>query len=377
MIKVLHVYRTFFPDSQGGLEEVIRQISLNAVASQIRVFSISSKINKPDIVNVDGISVYRIPLSFELASCSFAFKGLEVFKSLAEWADIINYHFPWPFADMLHLLYCKNKKTVVTYHSDIIRQKTLLKLYRPLQRKFLSSVDRIVATSPNYFQTSRVLQTYNEKVEIIPIGLDEKSYPQVDDERTTYWRKKINSTFFLFVGVLRYYKGLHIAIEAAKNAAYKIVIVGAGPIEQELKVQAEKEGINNILFLGYLDDIDKVALLSICRGVVFPSYLRSEAFGVTLLEGAMYAKPLISVEIGSGMSYVNIHNKTGLQVTPGNVKAFRDAMDKLYKDEAYAVKLGKAARKRFEKLFTGAEMGKKYDELYLSLMNEKKPQANL
>ena len=205
----------------------------------------------------------------------------------------------------------------------------LLKLYRPLKRKFLSSVDRIVATSPNYFQTSRVLQTYNNKVEVIPIGLDEKSYPPVDEERTTFWREKINSTFFLFVGVLRYYKGLHIIVDAAKNADYKIVIVGAGPIEQELKVQAEKEGVDNILFLGYLDDIDKVALLSICRGVVFPSYLRSEAFGVTLLEGAMYAKPLISVEIGSGMSYINIHNKTGLQVTPGNVKAFRDAMDKL------------------------------------------------
>lgn len=373
MIKVLHVYRTFFPDSQGGLEEVIRQISLNVVSSQVRVFSISNMISEPDIVNVDGISVYRIPLSFELASCSFGFRGLDVFKSLVEWADIINYHFPWPFGDMLHLLYVKNKKTVVTYHSDIIRQKGLLKLYRPLKRKFLDSVDRIVATSPNYFQTSRILQVYNQKVEIIPIGLDEKNYPIANKNRLNYWREKINSTFFLFVGVLRYYKGLHIIIDAVKNADYKVVIVGAGPIEADLKVQAKRQGVNNVLFLGYLSDEDKVTLLSLCRGVVFPSYLRSEAFGVTLLEGAMFSKPLISVEIGSGMSYVNIHRKTGLQVTPGNVKAFREAMDTLYEDEAYAKKLGKAARKRFEALFTGREMGKKYDELYLSLMEEKEP----
>lgn len=183
--------------------------------------------------------------------------------------------------------------------------------------------------------------------------------------------EKINSTFFLFIGVLRYYKGLHIVIDAAKNADYKVVIVGAGPIEKELKEQAEQYGIDNILFLGYLKDEDKVALLSLCRGVVFPSYLRSEAFGVTLLEGAMFSKPLISVEIGSGMSYVNVHNKTGLKVTPGNTKAFRQAMDKLYEDEVYAHKLGKAARERFEELFTGVEMGKKYDELYVSLMADK------
>ena len=371
MIKVLHVYRTFFPDTQGGLEEVIRQISLNTKSVDTRIFTISKVIKLPDIVKVDGISVYRIPLAFEFASCGVAFKGLGIFKELVEWADIINYHFPWPFGDVLHLLYGGNKKTVVTYHSDIIRQKWLLRLYCPLKQKFLSKVDRIVATSPNYFQTSDLLQTYQDKVEIIPIGLDENNYPCVTEDKKNYWHKFVNAPFFLFVGVLRYYKGLHIVIDAAKGADYKVVIVGAGPIESELKEQVKQQGIDNVLFLGYLSDDDKVALLSLCRGIVFPSYLRSEAFGVTLLEGAMHSKPLISAEIGSGMSYVNVHNKTGLTVPPGCVKAFKGAMDTLYMDEVYANKLGKAARKRFETLFTGLEMGKHYEELYMSLMNKK------
>jgi len=371
MIKVLHVYRTFFPDTQGGLEEVIRQICINSRVADMRVFTISKQIKKPDIVHVDGIHVYRIPLSFELASCSVSFSGLDVYKDLVAWADIINYHFPWPFADVLHFLYAKHKKTVITYHSDIVRQKALLYLYRPLKQRFLSDVDKIIATSPNYFQTSKVLQKYRQKVDIIPIGLDENIYPLVEYDKKIFWKNKINSPFFLFVGVLRYYKGLHIVIDAAKGADYKVVIVGAGPIEKELKKQADKENIDNIIFPGYLSDKDKVALLSLCRAVVFPSYLRSEAFGVTLLEGAMFSKPLISVEIGSGMSYVNIHEKTGLQVVPGNVKAFRTAMDRLYEDKAYAEKLGTAARERFEQLFTGEKMAKKYDELYVSLMNEK------
>ena len=202
MIKVLQVYRTFFPDTQGGLEEVIRQIAINVTSSQVRVFSISRNISEPDKVDVDGITVYRVPLSFELASCSFAFRGLEVYRELVDWADIINYHFPWPFGDLLHLLYGKNKKTVVTYHSDIVRQKWLLRLYRPIKRRFLSSVDRIVATSPNYFQTSDILQKYNQKVDIIPIGLDEKNYPAVDNEKKNKWSEIINGPFFLFIGVL-------------------------------------------------------------------------------------------------------------------------------------------------------------------------------
>ena len=371
MVKVLHIYRTFFPDTQGGLEEVIRQISLNTTEVETRIFTISQHIHEPDIVEVDGIQVYRIPLLFEVASCSVAYRGLDVFKNLVSWADILNYHFPWPFADILNLLYAKGKRSVLTYHSDIIRQKNLLKLYRPLKRQFLSSVDKIVATSPNYFQTSKVLQKYKNKVEIIPIGLDETSYPIVDQERKSYWQNKISGTFFLFVGVLRYYKGLSVVINAAKGADYKIVIIGAGPIEADLKQQANEQHVDNIEFLGFQSDDDKVTLLSLCRGVIFPSYLRSEAFGVTLLEGAMFSKPLISVDIGSGMSYINLHKKTGLQVPPKNPQAFRKAMDTLYYDEAYANQLGVAARERFDSLFTGKIMGTKYDALYLSLMNEK------
>ena len=368
MTTVLHVYRTFFPDTQGGLEEVIRQICLNTTSVETRVFCLSHQISKPDVVNVDGISVYRVPVTFEVASCGFAFKGLSVFKELLSWADIVNYHFPWPFGDMLYLLYGANKKTVVSYQSDIIRQKWLLKLYRPLKHAFLSRADKIVATSPNYFKTSSVLQKYQDKVEIIPIGLDENNYPRVIEDRQHYWREEINAPFFLFVGVLRYYKGLHVVIDAAKGADYKVVVVGSGPVEAELKQQAKQQGIDNIVFLGYLGDEDKVALISLCRAIVFPSYLRSEAFGVTLLEGAMHSKPLISVEIGSGMSYINIDNETGLKVLPGCAKAFRIAMDRLYDDEAYALKLGLAARQRFERLFTGVEMGKKYEELYKALM---------
>lgn len=143
----------------------------------------------------------------------------------------------------------------------------------------------VVATSPNYLATSDVLAKYKHKVSVIPIGLDKTTYPEPSAEKLAYWRDKLGPKFFLFVGVIRYYKGLHILMEAAQGTDYPIVIVGAGPIEEELKAQAAQLGLRNIHFLGHLPDEDKVALLTLCYGVLFPSHLRSEAFGMALARG--------------------------------------------------------------------------------------------
>ena len=157
-MRILHVYRTYFPDSQGGLEEVIRQICLNSQAHGVesRVFCLSSDADPKVIRRPEG-RVYRAPRDFEVASCSMSRTALPMFKRLVDWADVVHYHFPWPFADFLHFAAQVNKPTVLTYHSDIVRQRTLGKLYSPLMDQFLSSVDRIVCTSPNYFATSDVL----------------------------------------------------------------------------------------------------------------------------------------------------------------------------------------------------------------------------
>jgi rhamnosyl/mannosyltransferase len=111
-----------------------------------------------------------------------------------------------------------------------------------------------------------------------------------------------------------------------------------------------------------------MALFQCCRGVVFPSYLRSEAFGVTLLKGAMSSKPLISAEVGSGSSHVNINERTGLVVPPGNSDALRAAMDELYKDAAKAASMGRNARQRYEALFTGNLMGERYARAYAEVL---------
>jgi rhamnosyl/mannosyltransferase len=305
-----------------------------------------------------------------VASCGFCFGGLVEFRRQVEWADIVHYHFPWPFADVMHAIAGRQKASVVTYHSDIVRQRLLMHLYRPLMNRFLGKVDRIIATSPNYYATSDVLSRFSSKVEIIPIGIQRDSYPRLDsgDDTLAQVEAEYGKGFFLFVGVLRYYKGLHILLEAIRDTSYRVVIVGSGPVERELRAQALQLGLDNVRFCGYLEDDIKMALFQLCCAVVFPSYLRSEAFGVTLLEGAMCARPLISAEVGSGTSHINIHQQTGLVVTPGCPGSLREAMDYLYYNSRVASEMGERAQARYEELFTGFSMGQCYAEVYSDVL---------
>lgn len=377
LLKVLHVYRTYFPDSQGGLEEVIRQICLGTGSHGVssRVFTLSDEPFPRRLPRVEA-EVIRVRKTFEIASCGFALTGIRRFLQEVEWADIVHYHYPWPFSDLLYLLGGRNKPAVLTYHSDIVRQKVLLAIYRPLMDGYLGHMNRVVATSPNYFATSEVLNKFADKVEVIPIGLDEPSYPSADEKNRNIAETlaRYGRDFFLFVGVLRYYKGLHILLQAAKGAPYNVVIVGAGPVEAELRKQARQLSLDNVIFAGFVSDWEKMALFHLCRAVVFPSYLRAEAFGVTLLEGAMSARPLISAEVGSGTSHVNIDGDTGIVVEAGSSAALRRAMDTLNDDPGLAATMGKNARRRYEKLFTGRLMGERYAALYSRVLRESRPQ---
>lgn len=367
-MKVLHFYKTAIPDSVGGVEQLIDQIARGA--SKLGVTSdVLSLTSGQDLrtIELDGYLLHRAKLDFQLASTGFSSSVFSRFSSLAKKADVIHYHFPWPFMDIVHFATRAKKPTLVTYHSDIIRQKHLLSLYRPLKQRFLASMDRIVATSPNYLATSAVLQRFSGKVSVIPIGLDRDSYPQPTPPRLQFWREKFGTRFFLFVGALRYYKGLHVLLEAAQGTGIPIAIIGAGPLEHALKAQADRLGLSNVRFLGCLPDEDKVALLTLCFGIVFPSHLRSEAFGISLLEGAMYGKPMISTEIGTGTTFINVADETGVIVPPEAPIALRNAMQYLLDHPGEAAEMGKRAEERYWMRFTAKQMVASYVDLYSDL----------
>lgn len=371
-MRVLHFYKTYFPDSVGGVEQVIRQMCVGTgrlgITNQVLSLSRDRHLAPFDY---EGHTVHRMPLNFEVASNAVSVQAIGQLARMALEADVVHYHFPWPFMDMAHFLARIAKPTVVTYHSDIVRQKALLKLYEPLRRRFLESVDTIVATSPNYLASSAVLDRYRDKTRVITFGLDKSSYPEPDQARLDHWRARVGPKFFLFVGVLRYYKGLHILLDAMAGTDYPVVIVGAGPIEAELKARARRLGLKRVQFVGAVNDLDKAALLKLCYAVAFPSHLRSEAFGISLLEGAMYGKPMISSEIGTGTTYINVHGETGLVVPPSDHEALRAAMHRLWHDPRMAQAMGQRAEARYWRLFTSAQMADNYARLYEELVGRR------
>ena len=373
-MRILHFYKTYYPDSVGGVEQVIRQMCVGTGRLGIvnEVLTLTRRKGQADFM-FEGHLVRPLPLDIEIASNGMSLAAFGALRRRAAACDVVHYHFPWPFSDLAHFVARTGKPCVVTYHSDIVRQQLLLRLYRPLMRRFLHSVDAIVATSPNYLASSPVLARYRGKTRVIAYGLDKSIYPAPQKERLDYWRARIGSRFFLFVGVLRYYKGLHILLDAVAGIDYPVVIVGAGPIEMELRAHADRLGLRHVLFMGALGEDDKVALLALCYALVFPSHLRSEAFGISLLEGAMYGKPMISSEIGTGTSYINVDGETGIVVPPGDARAFGAAMRHLWNNPQLARAMGQRAEDRYWKLFSAAQMADSYAALYREVAGRHAP----
>ena len=364
-MRVLHAYRTYFPDTQGGVEETIRQICLNTrrhgVESRVLCLSPGAA---PAVIEREEAWVHRVRRHAEVASCTMSLAAPAAMRRLVRWADVIHYHFPWPFADMLHFGVGVRRPAVLTYHSDIVRQRLLEPFYRPLMNRFLGAMDRIVCTSPNYLASSPVLPRFGSKVDVVPIGLTPSSYPDVTGELLEATRAEFGAGFFLYVGVLRYYKSVHVLLDAMQGAPFRAVVAGEGPEGPALRRQAERLGLDNVTFAGRVSDETKMASLRLCRALVFPSAMRSEAFGVTLLEAAMQGRPMVSTEQGTGTSYVNLHGQTGLVVAPNDPSALRGAMNRLAADAALAAAMGEEAHCRFEAEFTGERMGERYVRVY-------------
>ena len=354
-MNVLHVFKCYFPYTSGGIERVIYDLTDGEEGYAYKILSTGpNEVCVNGVVN--GIDVTYMPVLFEFASTPF----FNVFdyrvRDLVEWADLIHYHYPWPLADVMSATVAKNKKYIVTYHSDVVKQKILDVIYSPLRMLFLKKASFVVATSYNYASSSRTLDGF-ENLEVIPLGLDE-NFGHVDIQQTPKRR------YFFFVGVHRYYKGLTFLVRAAVDLDCDVIISGYGPETDKLKQLAKDVGANNVIFTGRISDEEKIRLLKGCLGFVLPSHLRSEAFGVCLLEAMALGKPLITTNIQSGMSFVNKDGLTGFCVDPCSENSLRNAMRELLEDSNKVCRMGRAANERFLDLFTSRVMRGKYHQLY-------------
>lgn len=377
-MRVLHVYRTYYPDQPSGIAEAMRQMCLSTrpLGVENTIFALSPRpkqSRRAPEARLERARSWAAPASCDLGGP----QAFRKFAALAGQADVIHYHYPWPFGDLLHWATNPAAPAVLTWHSDIVRQKIFAQLYRPLMDAMLRKMTLIAATSPAYARTSPTLTRADVRgrLRVVPLGVEENSLQAAAERSEVLHRYDVRQPFMLFVGAMRYYKGLPFLLEAAKLSGVPLVLAGGGAELSAMRRLAAEMGLSQVVFTGHVPEADKIALLRACRAVVLPSHLRSEAYGMALVEAALCAKPMISCEIGTGTSYINSDGVTGCVVPPRDPRALGRAMQNLINDEDLALRLGRAARKRYEELFSGEAMGRNHLAFYAEAVSAGKKQA--
>ena len=371
MTKVTHIFKSYFPETNGGLEEAIRQIGRHSIKDGYSVDVVAVGKKSYEMTTPDGITAKFYKNSLDLYSNPVSLSFAKQFRIICKTADILHYHFTWPTAEILTLLHQIRKPMVVTFHCDIHKNRFIKALYLPVIKQFLRRADRICVTSKNLFKTTPYLHEFKNKIEEICLWFDKTRFvdlPEPDPDMAKF----INTIkpYALFVGVLRWYKGLDTLLDTSKRFEGDIVIVGKGPLYDHLKIRIKKEGLSNVYMMGVQPDRNLKLLIEQSRFLVLPSTSAAEAFGQILLEGLFFSTPLISTELGTGTNLVNRHNHTGLVVKPGCSTSLSGAMNRLLNDQGLYEGFVTNTFKHYQTNFTEAVQGDKYSRIYRSILKK-------
>jgi rhamnosyl/mannosyltransferase len=369
MTKITHIFKTYFPETNGGLEEAIRQIGRHAIKDGYSVDVVTVGKTSYEMTPPDGITAKFHKCSLDRYSNPVSLSLAKQFRTICKTTDILHYHFTWPTAELLTLLHQVRKPTVVTFHCDIHKNRFLKTLYLPVIKRFLNRADRICVTSKNLFRNTPYLHEFKDKTEEICLWFDENRFTDLPcpDAQMAEFTSTIKP-YALFVGVLRWYKGLDTLLDASKKFEGDIVIVGKGPLYDHLKTRIEKEKLTNVHLKGFQSDSNLKLLIQRSRFIVLPSIAAAEAFGQILLEGLYFSTPLISTELGTGTSLVNRHNHTGLVVKPGCNRSLSTAMNRILNDNDLYERFSANGFQHYQANFTETAQGDKYSRIYRSLL---------
>ena len=370
MPTITHVFKTYYPDSQGGLEEAIRQIGKYSLLNGFDVNVVSISKNPSESI-LDGIKCKSYKYSCGMSTMPISFELLKDIKNIIHKSDIIQLHYPIPYSEMLMLFSRISKPIIITFHGEIVGRDILLKLYRPFVDRLFNKATVIVPTNSNLVKTTPILQRFESKTNIINLWLDQDRFNKLQDVDQNFKVKiKKYFSYALFVGVLRWYKGLDVLLDAAKDIKENIIIAGKGPEMNRLKSRIRKEGIKNVFLLGYVSDQEVAYLYRQSKFFVLPSQTRGECFGQVLLEACYFQKPMISTELGTGTSIVNVNNYTGFVVEPKNSHELAEKMNILFEEDDLRERFAINANKHYKANYTDKIQGDKYIELYNKLLND-------
>lgn len=372
-LNILHINKYYAPHI-GGVEHIVRSLCEGlSDRADVHALVCNDKWQQA-IETINGVEVVRAATMTEMFSMPVSFQFIRQMRKLSKRADIVHVHMPFPLGDVGYLLSGYGGKLVVSWHSDIVRQRRLLKLYKPLMRAFLRRADRIIVATRGHIEGSEQLAPYRDKCVVVPYGMDAEQYVQNAVPRRVLPPKKEGVADVLFVGRLVYYKGVDVLLRAmarVKNA--QLTIVGDGPLYKELATLANGLGIaGRVHFIGRRSDDEIKACLRDCDMLALPSIQNSEAFGLVQLQAMCYAKPVVNTALSTGVPLVCVHNQHGLTVQPGDAASMADALVKLADDGDYAKALGKNGWARVREVFTLRAMIDGVYEQYRQLLDGKR-----
>lgn len=373
MIRVL-TFGRFADDNFGGLERYVFEL-VRALEGEVSFVNIVAQRGPRPDVPLAGETVYARPAAH--------LGGTPVCPTMPwhalrrHWRapfDIVHLQFPAdPMAHLAYEILPRSVKRVISWHSDIVRQQGLLKVYRPFLDHSLRAADAIIAATPAHISSSEQLAPVRgtARFRIVPYGFDLSRFerrPALADEI----RCRLGAKFLVFaLGRHVYYKGFEFLIRALAGVpGATLALGGQGPLTADLgRVAREARVEDRVEFVGRIPDQDLPAWYHACDAFCLSSIEPAEAFGIVQVEAMACGKPVVCCQLGNGVNWVNRDGETGLTVPPGNVEALAAALARLQSDPDLRTRLGGQGRRRAWSEFTSAAMAKATLEVYREVLS--------
>ena len=376
-MKVLQLSK-FYPPHMGGIESVTWELTegLARAGVSVDVLCANQGPRGSHEAMPSGYGVRRVGSWGRLQSTSIAPGLIAYLARMVRGVDVLHVHMPDPMAALAIYLVRPRCAVLLHWHSDVVRQRTALRVYAPLQQWLLNRADAVIATSSAYAEASTPLKTCAERLEVIPIGISDRA-PLAHPGKVREIRQRHLGRRLVFgLGRLTYYKGFDTLIEAAQHLPDDVVVLigGDGDMRNELSARIQAQGLTSrVQLLGRISDEELPSYLAACDVFCMPSTLRAEAFGVAMVEAMMMGKPVVACLIpGSGVPWVNHHEISGLNVEPGDAAALADALHRLLVDTAMMSSCGKMARLRYESEFSAELMVRRTLALYRRVIDDRR-----
>jgi rhamnosyl/mannosyltransferase len=362
-MNILHLYKDYFP-VLGGIENNIKTIAEGQVAAghQVTVL-VCDPGPRTRRERLNGVKVIKAGRLFTAASMPLSLA--QPWHLRRTQPDIVHIHSPYPLGEAANWLLSSGRATVISYQSDIVRQKAWLRLYGPFLKRILKRADGIITSTPRYIETSPWLQPIRDRCVVIPNGIDVTRFAPPEPKAAPAEPFKL-----LFVGRLRYYKGLDTLLEAMPHIPNThLTIVGVGEMADTLQALTHSLSLGDrVTFAGEVADAELPAYYHQADLFVLPANARSEAYGIVLIEAMAAGLPCVTTELGTGTSWIVQDGLTGLVVPPKEATQLAQAINQVRLNPTLCRQFGQASLARATATFSQEVMLQKIMQLYENLL---------